>query len=40
MPNHFQRAVDYPEEYNNGFHIMLDIEELVTVRHDHLKHSQ
>jgi len=27
-----QRPMDYPEEFLNGFHIMLDTEELVTVR--------
>ena len=30
--NVYQRTADYPEELANGFHIMLDIEELVTVR--------
>ena len=30
--NVFQRAVDYPDEYFNGYHIMLDSGELVTVR--------
>ena len=28
----YQRTVDYPEEYNNGHHVMLDTEQLVTVR--------
>jgi hypothetical protein len=27
-----QRTVDYPEEFANGFHVMLDTEEVVTVR--------
>ena len=30
--NVYQRTVDWPDEYNNGFHIWLDSEELVTVR--------
>ena len=30
--NAYQRTVDYPEEFTNGFHVMLDTEELVTVR--------
>ena len=30
--NLYQRTVDYPDELNSGFHIMLDTEELVTVR--------
>ena len=30
--NVFQRTVDYPDELANGFHVMLDSEELVTVR--------
>ena len=28
----YQRTVDYPDDLNNGFHVMLDTEELVTVR--------
>ena len=32
--NVFQRAVDYPDEWANGFHVMRDGEELVTVRWD------
>ena len=24
----YQRTVDYPDEWNNGFHVWLDIEEL------------
>ena len=32
--NVFQRTVDYPDELANGFHVMLDTEELVTVRWD------
>ena len=30
--NVYQRTADYPEGWANGFHIMLDTEELVTVR--------
>jgi len=32
--NFFQRTVDYPDEFANGYHVMLDAEELVTVRWD------
>jgi len=32
--NVYQRTVDYPGEWANGYHIMLDAEELVTVRWD------
>ena len=35
--NVFQRAVDYPDDYGNGFHVMLDAEELVTVRWDQVE---
>ena len=30
--NVYQRSVDFPDEWANGFHVMLDSEELVTVR--------
>jgi len=30
--NVYQRTVDYPDELHNGFHVMLDTEELVTIR--------
>ena len=30
--NVYQRTVDYPDEWHNGHHIMLDTEVLVTVR--------
>ena len=30
--NVYQRTVDYPDEWANGYHVMLDTEELVTVR--------
>ena len=30
--NVYQRTVDYPDEWNNGHHIMLATEMLVTVR--------
>ncbi len=32
--NVYQRTVAYPDEFNNGYHVMLDIEILVTVRWD------
>ena len=32
--NVFQRTVDYPGELSEGFHVMLDSGELVTVRWD------
>ena len=32
--NVYQRTVDYPGALANGFHVMLDTEELVTVRWD------
>ena len=35
--NVFQRTVDYPDEWANGLHIMLDTGELVTVRHDQVR---
>ena len=30
--NVYQRTVDYPDEFHNGHHVMLDTGELVTVR--------
>ena len=30
--NVYQRTVDYPDEWFNGHHVMLDTEKLVTVR--------
>jgi len=30
--NVHQRTVDYPDELANGFHVMLDSDELVTVK--------
>ena len=30
--NVYQRTGDYPAEWSNGFHVMLDTDELVTVR--------
>ena len=30
--NVYQRTVDFPGEWNNGHHVMLDSEVLVTVR--------
>ena len=35
--NVYQKTVDYPEEWANGYHVMLDTEELVTVRWDQIK---
>ena len=32
--NVYQRTVDYSDEWANGYHVMLDSEELVTVRWD------
>ena len=32
--NVYQRTADYPDEFNNGYHIMLDTQKLVKVRHD------
>ena len=34
--NVFQRTVDYPEEFAEGFHLVLDDGEWVTVRRDQL----
>ncbi len=30
--NVYQRTVDFPDEWANGYHVMLDTKELVTVR--------
>ena len=38
--NVFQRTVDYPSELANGFHVMLDTEELVTVRWDQVEEAR
>ena len=35
--NVHQKAVDYPDELNNSFHLMLDTEELITVRWDQVE---
>ena len=35
--NVHQRTVDHPDEWANGFHIMDDAGELVTVRWDQVK---
>ena len=32
--NVYQKTVDYPEEWANAYHVMLDSEKLVTVRLD------
>ena len=35
--NVHQRTVDWPEDFYDGFHVILDSEELVTVRWDQLE---
>ncbi len=37
--NVYQRTVDYSEEWANGYHVMLDTEELVTVRWEQVRSS-
>jgi len=32
--NVYQRTVDYPDEFASSYHVMLDTEELVTIRWD------
>ncbi len=32
--NVYQKTVDYPDEWHNGHHVMLDNEVLVTVRRE------
>ena len=32
--NVYQKTADYPDEWSNGYHVMLDTEKLVTVRWD------
>ena len=32
----FQRAVDFPDEYAPGYHVVLEIGQVVTVRWDQL----
>ena len=32
--NVYQKTADYPNEWSNGYHVMLDTDELVTVRWD------
>ena len=36
--NVYQRTVDYPGEFADGYHVMLDSEELVTVRWDQVEY--
>ena len=38
--NVFQRAVDYPDKWANGYHVILDSEEVVTVRWDQVEASR
>ena len=35
--NVYQKTVDYPDEWANGYHVMLDTGELVTVRWDQVE---
>jgi len=35
--NVFQKTVDFPDEWSNGYHVMLDSEEIVTVRWDQVE---
>jgi len=35
--NVYQKTADCPDELNNGFHFMLDTEELITVRWDQVE---
>ena len=35
--NVYQKTVDYPDEWANGFHVMLDTGKLVTVRCDQVE---
>jgi hypothetical protein len=35
--NVYQKTVDYPDEWANGYHVMLDTEELMTVRWDQVE---
>jgi ribosomal protein L24 len=35
--NVYQKTVDYPDEWANGYHVMLDTEKLVTVRWDQVE---
>ena len=37
--NLHQRTVDYPDEYQNGFHVMLDTGVLVTVKWEQVEGS-
>jgi ribosomal protein L24 len=32
--NVYQRTMDYPDEFSNGYHVMLDSKVLVTVQWD------
>ncbi len=38
--NVYQRTVDYPGEWAKGHHVMLDSEELVTMRLDRVESEQ
>ena len=38
--NVYQKTVDYPDEWADGHHVMLDTEELVTVRWEQVTYSR
>ena len=38
--NVYEKTVDFPDEWSNGYHVMLDTEELVTVRWDQVAGSK
>ena len=35
--NVYQRTVDYPNEWANGYHVMLDSVELITIKWDQVE---
>jgi ribosomal protein L24 len=36
----FQRTVDYPEEYSPGYHVVLDVRTVTTVRWNQVRSRQ
>jgi ribosomal protein L24 len=38
--NVYQRTVDHPDEWANGYHVILDTAELVTVRSDRVESTR
>ncbi|MDA0770747.1 MAG: hypothetical protein O2909_13100 [Chloroflexi bacterium] len=38
--NVYQKTVDYPDEFYNGYHVMLDTGVLVTVRWDQVDQTE